>query len=212
MSFLTPIAHTLFWPSLVIFVIFWIWGVFHATQTPRASSSQRALWGIAMFANPITTIWYWYIWKRWAFWTLFTPVLLAFISLPFVARSLLSKADATAATNVLFALGSTRLVVLVAALLILPLLLRLAALLHLGRNTELSAMDRNDWIVSLALPVFGFGAGIAYCARFRRVWAIVGLVWIVVIAIALKIMTVNVTQALIPEGDELRMEFRLKKG
>ena len=134
------------------------------------------------------------------------------IYLTSVRRAIAFKqADATAATNVLFALGSTRLVVLVAALLILPLLLRLAALLHLGRNTELSAMDRNDWIVSLALPVFGFGAGIAYCARFRRVWAIVGLVWIVVIAIALKIMTVNVTQALIPEGDELRMEFRLKR-
>ncbi|MBI4138822.1 hypothetical protein HY479_01590 [Candidatus Uhrbacteria bacterium] len=207
----TSVAHALFWPSIVLYAGFWGWGIVHAVETPRATPSQRALWGIALIVNPSTAIWYWYIWKRWAFWTLFTPVLLAFVSLPFVVRSLLSKADATAATNVLFALGSTRLVILIAALLIFPLLLRLAALLHLARNTDLSAMDRNDWIVSLALPVFGFGAGVAYCARYRRAWAIIGLFWGILIAVTLKTVTLNITQALIPEGDELRMEFRLRK-
>lgn len=164
-----------------------------------------------MIANPATAIWYWYIWKRWAFFSLFTPMLLGFISLPLVVRSVLSKADETNLTNILFALGSARLVILIAALMVFPLLLRLAAILHLGKNTELSAMDRNDWIVSLALPVFGFGAGIAYCARYRRSWALIGLLWWVVIAAALVIVTQNITQALIPEGDELRMEFRLKR-
>ncbi|MBU1034474.1 MAG: hypothetical protein ABH861_02760 [Patescibacteria group bacterium] len=204
-------AYALFIFSLFVYAVFWVWAVIHATQTPRASKAQRTLWGVAMVANPTTAIWYWYIWKRKVFWALFTPMLLAFGSFPFVVRSVLSKADATAITNILFALGSTRLVILTATLMLFPLLLRLVALLHLGKNTELSAMDRNDWIVSLALPVFGFGAGIAYCTRFKRNWALVGLLWSVVIALSLKTVTLNISQALIPEGDELRMEFRLKK-
>jgi hypothetical protein len=163
-----------------------------------------------MVANPMTAIWYWYIWKRWAFWTLFTPVLVAFVSFPFAIRSLFSKADSTAFTDFLFSLGSARLIILIATLMLFPLILRLVALMHIGKNTDLTSMDRNDWIVSLALPFFGFGAGIAYCARHRRGWALVGLVWWVVIVVALKTVTVNVTHALVPEGKSVREEFLLK--
>lgn len=204
------LANGLFVASLLVYAGFWIWAAVHAVQTPRATPMQKTLWGAAMIANPATAVWYWFIWKRWAFWALFTPVLLAFLSFPFVVRSLLTRADETMITDLLFSLGSARLVILVAALMVFPMLLRLIALFHLGKNEELSAMDRNDWIVSLALPFFGFGAGIAYCARHRRGWALVGLLWWVVIAVALKTVTVNVTHALVPEGKEAREEFLLR--
>ncbi|MCI0479148.1 hypothetical protein L0Y59_01245 [Candidatus Uhrbacteria bacterium] len=205
------LAQSLFVVSIGIYAGFWIWAVVHAVQTPRASRMQRGLWGAAMLANPSTAIWYWYIWKRWAFWTLFTPVLVAFLSFPLAVRSLLSKADETLLTDLLFSLGSTRLVLLVATLMVFPLVLRLVGLVHLARNTDLTAMDRNDWIVSFSLPVFGFGAAIAYCARYRRGWAFIGLLWWVVIVASLATVTQNVTQALVPEGKEAREEFRLNR-
>ncbi|MFH1077689.1 MAG: hypothetical protein V1745_00185 [Patescibacteria group bacterium] len=205
------LAQAAFGVSVAIYLGFWIWAVIHAVQTPRASRMQRSLWGAAMVANPTTAIWYWYIWKRWAFWTLFTPVLVAFASFPLVVRSLLTKADETFITDLLFSLGSARLVILVATLMAFPLVMRLAALLHFGKNTDLTAMDRNDWIVSFSLPVFGFGAAIAYCARYRRGWALVGLLWWTVIAASLAYVTQNITQALIPEGKEAREEFRLNR-
>lgn len=203
----SAIGEAIFLFSALLYVIFWVWAIVHALQTPRATAMQRALWVVALVVNPMTAIWYWYIWKRWAFWALFTPLMLAFATLPFAVRAVLSKANATAITNALFALGSTRLVILVAALFAFPLVLRLVALFHLGKNTELTAMDRNDWIVSLALPVFGFGASIAYCARERRVWALIGLLWILVMGISLKTVTINISNALIPAGDERRQEF-----
>ncbi|MEO5927312.1 MAG: hypothetical protein ABIO72_01285 [Patescibacteria group bacterium] len=203
-------AQILFTISLLAYAGFWVWAMIHATQTPRATSEQRTLWIIAMIVNPLTAIWYWCVWKRWAFWTLFTPVLGFFISLPFIVRSVLSHADATALTNSLFALGSSRQVIFAAALMVFPLILTLAALFHLGKNTELTAMDRNDWIVSLALPLFGFGAGIAYTARYERRWAIAGLLWGVILIAALKGISQNVSHALIPAGEEKREEFRLK--
>jgi len=202
--------RAIFAVSALTYAAFWIWAVIHAVQTPRATPMQKTLWGAAMVANPATAIWYWYIWKRWAFWTLFTPLLVSFVSFPFVVRSILTKAGETAITDFLFALGSARLVILIATLMVFPMLLRLVALFHIGKNDGLTAMDRNDWIVSLALPFFGFGAGIAYCARHRRGWALVGLLWWVVIVVALKTVTVNVTHALVPEGKEAREEFLLK--
>lgn len=211
MSIQTSIGHVIFYASLLTYGGFWIWAIVHALRTPRATSGQRALWCIAMIANPATAVWYWYIWKRWAFFALFTPILVAFLSFPIVVRSILTKADKTIISNILFGLGTPRLVILVAVLMIFPLLLKLAALLHIGKNTELTAMDRNDWVVSLALPVFGYGAGIAYCSRYRRRWAMIGLAWWVVILIALKSVTINVTSALVQEGDEKRIEFRMKK-
>jgi hypothetical protein len=204
------IEYFIFGISFLFYVGLWAWAILHALETPRATTSQRALWGIALVVNPLTAIWYWYVWKRWAFWTLFTPLLGLTISLPLIVRSVLSKADATALTNALFALGSSRQVIVIAALFIFPMILGLAALLHLGKNTELTAMDRNDWIVSLALPFFGFGAAIAYCARFRRRWAMLGLAWLVVTVFAFKSISLNISHALIPAGEERREEFRLR--
>ena len=161
-----------------------------------------------MFVNPSTAIWYWYIWKRWAFWTLITPIFGIFVSLPFVVRSLLSKADATNVTNMLFALGTQPLLIFVAALLVYPMVLRLVAVLHLGRNEELDAMGRNDWVIALAMPIFGFGAGLAYCAGHRRKWAIASLIWFAVMSVSVTLLAVNVSQALIPAGEQRRELFR----
>ena len=111
-------------------------------------------------------------------------------------------------TNTLFALGTQRLVVVLAVLMIFPLVLRLVALLHLARNTHLSAMDRNDWVVALAFPIFGFGAGLAYTARYQRTWALVSLGWWVVLVLASRLVAANLSYALVPVGEERRIEFR----
>jgi hypothetical protein len=164
-----------------------------------------------MLLNPLTPVWYWYIWKRGVFIALFSPLLGIFLLLPFVTRSLLSKAEETFLTKILFALGNGRLVILLTVLLMFPLCLRLMALVHLGKNSELRAIDRNDWIVSLALPIFGFGSAIAYCAKYRRRWALIGLLWIAVMGVVLKGVTLNIAQALLPVGEERREEFRAQR-
>lgn len=202
------IAYFFLGISVCIYTALWLWGIVHAASTPKSTVSQRAFWAGSMFVNPVTAVWYWYIWKRWAFWLLFTPLLVAFGSLPFVTRSLLTNAEASQVTNTLFALGTQRQVVVFATLMVFPLILRLAALLHLGRNTELTAMDRNDWVVSLALPIFGFGAGMAYCAKYRRGWAMTSLVWWVGITISSYFLFSNITKALIPAGEERREIYR----
>lgn len=198
------LASVIFWLSVAVYAVFWIWAVLHATHTPRADAMQKTLWGVALVANPLTAVWYWYIWKKWAFVALFTPLLAAFISFPFAVRTVLSRADETAITNVLYSLGSARLVILIAILLAFPLILRLVAILSLGKNTRLTAMDRNDWIVAIALPVFGFGAAVAYCARDRKGWALAGLLWWAVILLALIEVVQNVWPALIQAGDVIR--------
>lgn len=197
-------ASILFWISIAAFAVFWIWAILHAVRTPGADRMQRLLWGTAMVLNPFTAVWYWYIWKKWAFISLFTPLLLAFVSLPLAVRTIVSHAQETAMTNILFSLGSGRLVILVAVLMVFPLMLRLVAILDLGKNIKLTAMDRNDWIVAIALPVFGFGAAVAYCARTKKRWALVGLVWWVVIGLAIVEMVQNVGPALIRAGDAAR--------
>ncbi|MFZ2804123.1 MAG: hypothetical protein WA001_02780 [Patescibacteria group bacterium] len=191
--------------SIAVFGVFWLWAMVHAWRTPKADTSQRLVWVGAILVNPIAAVWYWYVWKRWAFWTLFSPLLGFFVSLPFVASSVLSKTDASNLTYTLVALGTSHTVEIAAALMIFPLILRLAALLHIGRNDELDAMKRNDWVVSLALPIFGFGAGMAYCARERRAWALAGLVWFVALSATTWVLAPNVAQALIRAG-ELRRE------
>jgi hypothetical protein len=197
-------AYFLFGISILAYGGFWIWAMIHAMRTPKALSEQKLFWAGAMFVNPTAAVWYWYVWKRWAFWTLFSPIFGVFISLPFVTRSLLTRSEATNLTNALFALGTSRLLITFATLLIFPMLLRLAALLHLGRNRDLTAMDRNDWVVTLAIPVYGFGAAVAYCAKYMRKWALVSLLWWVVIAVSLQFITENIAEALIPAGEQLR--------
>ncbi len=194
--------------SAVMYAVFWIWAILHATRTPRATTLQKVLWGVALVANPSTAVWYWYVWKRWAFWALFTPIFGAFVSLPLLVHSALSKTQTTTSANILYGLGNAPILMFLAVLMIGPLVFRLAALLHLGKNTELSAMDRNDWIVSLAMPIFGFGAAVAYCARYRRVWAIAGFVWTILFALAFQGVIYNISHALIGAGVERRAELR----
>lgn len=204
------VAYILLGISIVLYVTFWIWAIVHAAITPKATKSQRGFWVGAIIANPSAAVWYWYIWKRWAFWLLFTPILGFFISLPIIVRSSLSKAEATTFTNILFALGPTRLIIFVAAIMVFPLVLRLAALLHLGRNKELSAMDRNDWVVSLALPFFGFGAGFAYCAKNLRPWAFACLVWWVAISVSFGFLWGNISRELVTAGEQTREAFKAR--
>lgn len=202
------VAYVLLAVSLLVYAFFWIWALVHAARTPRASWSQRLVWSICLLINPSATIWYWCIWKRWAFWSLFTPLLGTFVALPFVIRSMMTKADATTFTNTLFAIGSNRLVILVAVLLIYPIVLRLAVVLHLAKNTTLSAMERNDWVVTLAMPIIGFGSALTYAAKNLKPWALASLAWLITLAITGKIMIANITPALIPAGDEKREEFK----
>ena len=206
----TIIAYLLFGGSLATYGVFWIWAMLHAGSTPKSSARQRVLWVGSMFVNPSAAVWYWYVWKRWAFWLLFTPLFGFFVSLPWVVRSVLSKAEATSLTDILFSIGTPRFVIFLTALTFFPLLLRLAALLHIGRNTNLSAMDRNDWVMGIALPVFGFGAGFAYCATYLRHWAIASLAWWVTIALSLSFVWQNVSQTLQTKGEERREEFKAR--
>jgi hypothetical protein len=203
--------YFLFGLSASAYVGFWLWAMIHAFQTPKATREQRIFWAGAIFVNPSAAVWYWYIWKRWAFWTLFSPILGLFVSMPFVVRSLLTRTVATNFTNGLYALGTSRLLITFATLLIFPVLLRLGALLHLARNKELTAMDRNDWVVSLAIPVYGFGSAVAYCAKYLRKWAIVSLLWWVVIAVSIQTITENIAEALIPAGRQLREQLLQKR-
>lgn len=185
------IYHVIFGISAVAYLFFWVWGIGHAWATPQATRIQKAYWVIAMLINPNTAVWYWYTWKRWAFWMLFTPYLGAFISLPFVIRSMFKRAVETNLTETLLSFGSPSFIIFLATLAIFPLILRFVAIIHLARNTKFSAMDRNDWVVSLAMPVFGFGAGLVYCAAHRRVWALVSLGWLLVLAIAMHVLILN---------------------
>jgi len=207
----TWVAFGLLSLSILVYIYFWIWALVHAAKTPRAAWGQRLLWSLCLLVNPPATIWYWCIWKRWAFWALFTPLLGIFIALPFVARSLMSKADATGVTNALFALGSNRLVIICAVLLIYPLILRLSVVLHLSKNTDVTAMGRNDWVLIMALPVIGYGSAMAYAAKYMMSWALVSLAWLIAISVAGKMMVFNITPALLPAGDEKREEYKLQQ-
>ncbi len=203
-------AFPLFVISVVIYGVFWMWGMVHAGMTPHSKRSQRILWVGSMIVNPSTAVWYWYVWKRWAFWLLFTPIFGFFISLPWVVRSLLTKAEATRLTDILFSIGAPSLVIFFAILTIIPLLLRLVALLHLGRNTELSALDRNDWVVAIALPVFGFGASFAYSAKYQRQWALASMAYWIAISFAAIGIWNNISQTLQTEGEQRREEFKAR--
>lgn len=201
------IAYILFGISLAAFAFFWVWALVHAARTPRASWGQRLLWGALLFINPPAIIWYWCIWKRWAFWSLFTPLLGVFVALPFVTRSMMTHADATILTNALFAFGSNRLVLVFAILLIYPTVMRLAAVLHLAKNAEIPALEKNDWVMTLALPIIGFGTGLTYTAKHMKPWALISLGWLVAISLAGRSMATNIAPILLPAGDEKRLYF-----
>ena len=193
--------------SIVAFAIFWIWAIIHAARTPRATWSQRLLWSLCILLNPSSTIWYWCIWKRWAFWSLFTPMLGFFVAFPFVIRSLMSKADATALTNGLFLLGSNGFVIFIAILLIYPVILRLIVTLDLTVNQSMNAMERNDWVLSLGMPVIGFGTAFVYAVRNLKTWAFLSLAWILTFTTTLKIIAFNLVPLLIPTGEQRREQF-----
>jgi hypothetical protein len=174
----------------VTFAFLWGWSVIHAFITPHEALSRRGLWTLALIANPVTSMWYWYVWKRWAFWMLFIPMILFVGLLPFtldqVILALVSRgwADRFVSIATLFltdVVDATPLPALV-PLLVFPYLLRLASLAHLGGNSELKAADRNDQAVAFSLPLVGFGAAMAYSFKWRRIWALFGLMWFVLLA------------------------------
>jgi hypothetical protein len=174
----------------VVFAVLWCWSVVHAILTPHEEWSRRGLWTAAILINPGTAIWYWYVWKRWAFWALFGPALVFLGFLPFTlevvvkALSVRDVADRFVAISTL--LQNTIFIHIPLPILIFisvfPFMLRLVALAHLGANAQLKAADRNDYAIAFALPVVGFGGAIAYCFKWRRVWAALGLFWVLAAA------------------------------
>jgi hypothetical protein len=172
----------------ILFAVLWGWSAVHALLTPHEDWSRRTLWTVAILINPATAIWYWYIWKRWAFWVLFVPALCFLAFLPvtlgalvqaFAVRDIANRFVNIATlflNNVVDAIPLAFLIPLVA----FPFVLRFAALAHLGGNSQLKAADRNDHAIAFALPLFGFGGALAYCIKWRRVWAALGLVWVLI--------------------------------
>lgn len=168
----------------------WVWAISHAYGTPKEDVSRRGLWVLALLVNPFATMWYWYIWRRWAFWALFAPTLAFLLSIRPTLESIIyafavrDLADRFVLLGTLFLeriLDVIPLPILL-PLVVFPFLHRLAALAHLGGNSELKAPDRNDMAISFALPLVGFGAAMAYCFKWRRGWALAGLVWFVLFA------------------------------
>lgn len=212
-SLSTPslVAFIILGISIIIFTFFWIWSLIHAYRTPRAPFSQRLFWSLCILINPTATVWYWCVWQRWAFWTLFTPLIGIFIALPFAIRSLMSKADATMLTNTLFALGSNALIVFFAVMLIFPIILRFVTILHLTKNKEIPAIEKNDWVVTLALPCIGYGTTLFYTTRHLRSWAFTSIMWLVFFTIISKIMFMNILPDLALSGEERREEYKTTK-
>ncbi|MBD3251183.1 hypothetical protein GF380_01790 [Candidatus Uhrbacteria bacterium] len=169
----------------VLMGILWGWALYHASTTPHTPVSRRGLWIFALIINPLASMWYWYIWKRWAFWSLFAPVILFTTFLPQTLEGVLrtlefrSMADrfVEVMTTILEEVIDVIPLPILIPLLVFPFILRLAALTHLGGNTDLKAADRNDHAVTFALPLFGYGAAMVYCMKWRRVWATLGLAW-----------------------------------
>ena len=163
----------------------WGWAIVHAFTTPRVDFSRKGLWTLALVLNPMASMWYWYIWRRWAFWSLFTPVILFATFLPSMLERILQalsiRAMADRFVNIMTVILENVIEIIplpiLIPLMVFPFILRLAALAHLGGNTNLDAPDRNDHAVTFALPVFGYGAAMTYCMRWRKGWALAGLIW-----------------------------------
>jgi hypothetical protein len=172
--------------SLLAFL--WTWAIIHALTTPKVDFSRRGLWAAAMIVNPLAAMWYWYIWKRWAFWSLFFPAILFTLFLPKALAQLLrvlTMRDVADRFVSVMEFILTRVIdsiplIIAVPLFTFPFILRLAALAHLGGNNQLEAADRNDQAVTLALPFFGFGGAMAYCLKWRRGWAVAGISWFIV--------------------------------
>lgn len=147
-----------------IYLSFWLLGMYHAAITPKAHVTQRCFWVGAILVNPLTCIWYWYVWKRWIFWLLFTPLFIGICSIPLFIRTAFSPNR----TIVFFG---------IMLLCIFPVLFRLATLLHMGKNSELDALRRTDWAVCFAFPLFGFGVSMIYATRYMHTWALMSLAW-----------------------------------
>jgi hypothetical protein len=170
---------------MLLLVALWAWALIHAATTPRVPFSRRGLWTFALVINPFASMWYWYVWRRWAFWSLFIPSILFAAFLPMTLGRVLQALSVREVaerfvvfvtpimTNFIQAIPLAIAIPLFA----FPYVLRLAALAHLGGNDAMDAADRNDQAVAFALPIFGYGAALAYCLKWRRHWAIAGLVW-----------------------------------
>ena len=211
LSPLTWVAYLFLGLSIRLYVGFWNGAMVHAMRTPRVSMSQRIFWTLCILINPTATVWYWCVWQRYAFWALFTPMLGIFLSSPLVVRSLMSKADATMLTDALFVLGSNAFVIFFAVLLIYPIILRLMVALDLTKNNDISAHERNDWVVTMALPSIGFGVALIYAARHQRNWAFASIAWLGVLVLSGKIMFLNLAPILLPAGEEKREAYRAEK-
>lgn len=169
----------------VLLAFLWGWSILHAYTTPKEAFSRRGLWTLSLLINPAATMWYWYIWRRWAFWALFAPALAFMTFIRPTLESLIQAFVARDLANRFVDLGTIfldRILFLIplpilVPLAVFPFLQRLAALAHLGGNDQLTASDRNDQAISFALPFVGFGAAMAYCYKWRRGWALLGLCW-----------------------------------
>jgi hypothetical protein len=169
----------------VLLALLWGWSVFHAYTTPKSAFSRRGLWTLALIVNPISCMWYWYVWKRWAFWALFAPAVVFLTFLPhalesavktFAIREIGDRFVSIATAILNNVIGAIPLPILI-PLIVFPFILRLAALAHLGGNTDLEAADRNDHAIAFSLPLVGLGAAMLYCFKWRRAWALAGLGW-----------------------------------
>lgn len=83
--------------------------------------------------------------------------------------------------------------------------------LHLTKNTDVTAMDRNDWVLTMAMPVMGFGSALSYTSKFMKSWALSSLLWLMITLFTSQAMIMNIAPAIIPAGDEKREEFLLHK-
>lgn len=170
-----------------LLALLWGWAIYHAFTTPRTPFSRRGLWSATLLINPLASMWYWYVWKRWAFWSLFIPTLVFSAFLPQALQEVLQTLSArdladrfVSVMNVILTNAIDVIPLFIAIpLFAFPFIMRLAALAHLGGNHKLEAGDRNDQSITFSIPFFGYGAALSYCFQWRRGWALAGLIWFV---------------------------------
>ncbi|MEN9558445.1 MAG: hypothetical protein RL141_814 [Candidatus Parcubacteria bacterium] len=175
----------------VLFALLWGWSAVHAFLTPQESLARRTLWTAAILVNPAAAMWYWYIWKRWAFWTLFAPSLLFMLFLPATLDAVIRTLEVRSIADRFVEIGTLFLQNVVEAIplpllipiVAFPIILRLAALMHLGQNATLKAADRNDYAIAFALPIVGFSGAFAYSLKWQHAWAAAALLWYFIITL-----------------------------